>query len=302
LIWLELLDPKDLSHKEEEVTEWIEQIVQQSLDARTPEQLANALSDGRILCLMMKVLVPGGISNIPSKKTDRVTLFLKQCHRIGVVKDELFDPLDLIHRRNMVKVIYCLHSLAERCHQTRLVPFFTGGKKERMKQREEWKKKARMSMRSEFEGWKINSELLKQIKDQPADSGAGIGFAFRSPIPQSGFSSPPPPSEIEDTTIPEPIIEEPIIEEPVIEEPEPIQTTPLEIPDPRPLPEKREPINTIPTVPRWTFLLDRITDTKASFVSQFKMVDQALIRLLLFWVACVALWVLFFASSFKLEL
>lgn len=68
--------------------------------------------------------------------------------------------------------MYCLHSLAEICHQRRLVPFFTGSTSARKKQREEWRRKAKASLRKDFEGWKVNSALLAQMLEEPQNEAA----------------------------------------------------------------------------------------------------------------------------------
>jgi len=270
---------------------------------------------------MMNNLVAGCIGEIPRRSADRTLAFLKQCHKLGVTKDELFDTLDLIHKKNMVKVIYCLHALAEICHTRRLVPFFTGGKKERLQQREEWKRKARDSLRKGFEGWK-NSALLQQIKNEqvaeesitlpPAeieeasgDVGAGTGLAFRSPTPRRI-------SETE--TIAVSARRTPVEYSPV--EPQlRFQSLQQSRYQPRQIPE--EPTEELidvgtPFIPeeeheetavarRWQGprFIDRVHQYTQS-VGSWKA-DQALIKLLLFWGLCMFVWgYAFFQSNLRL--
>jgi len=163
------------SFKEEEVVEWIEQITRQKLSTSVSENLSQeiwkSLSDGVILCILLSNLVPGSIRVIPNKTIDRVQLFLRHCRHIGIAKEQLFHPFDLIYRRNMVHVIYCLHSLAEICHANRLAPFFTGQTAtDRKRKREEWKRKAKESQRRGFEGWNMSIPLLSQMKEAVEDS------------------------------------------------------------------------------------------------------------------------------------
>jgi len=85
-------------------------------------------------------LIPGSFRKISSNKYERVSKFLAQCEKIGVAIGELFAPEDLIQKKNIVQVIYCLHSLAELCHRQRLAPFFTGPTRSvRKNKRKLWK-------------------------------------------------------------------------------------------------------------------------------------------------------------------
>jgi len=122
--------------KEEEVTEWLEQVTQERIPATNSEELANSLGDGRILCKLFSCLVPGSVASIPDNSEDRVHLFRNKCRRLGVAKQQLFDDHDL--QKNMVKVVYCLAALAEICSTKRIAPFFTGDRHERQEARKEW--------------------------------------------------------------------------------------------------------------------------------------------------------------------
>jgi hypothetical protein len=76
-----------------------------------------------------------------------------------------------------VKVVYCLHALAEECHTKKLAPFFTGaGKEERQQTRGDWIKKARQSMRK---GLKVADGFnLEAPAIAPMDGGAGVYFIY----------------------------------------------------------------------------------------------------------------------------
>jgi hypothetical protein len=168
LQWEGVQTRKKFTIKEEEVSEWIQQITNQRINANSPLEFYEILAEGTILCTLINNLIPGSIRNIPtgdseSRRIARVRQFLYQCQKVGV--EQLFWPEDLVKKKNMVQVVYCLHSLAENCHNQRLAPFFTGEKTDRKKQREEWKKKARESLRHGFEGWK-HSNLLAKIKEE----------------------------------------------------------------------------------------------------------------------------------------
>eukprot|EP01118_Nematostelium_gracile_P002365 TRINITY_DN12596_c0_g1_i1.p1 TRINITY_DN12596_c0_g1~~TRINITY_DN12596_c0_g1_i1.p1 ORF type:complete len:130 (+),score=25.56 TRINITY_DN12596_c0_g1_i1:114-503(+) len=95
----------NFEHKEGEVGEWIEQVVQEKISYQTVEELGTALSDGYILCRLIQALVPGMIKKLPLRRIDKVSTFISVCHKIGVVKEQLFDPQDLIYQRNMVMII-----------------------------------------------------------------------------------------------------------------------------------------------------------------------------------------------------
>jgi len=295
------------SHKEEEVTEWIEQIVHRSLNARNPEQLANSISDGKILCMVVNALSPGSVREIPKKTIDRISTFLEQTYRIGVVKEQLFEVAELMYQKNMVKVVYCLHSLAEICHQRRLAPFFKGGRKERIQQKKEWKKKARNSTGKGFEGWIVkDSTLLRQIKDQPnEDIDAGAG-AFISPIPKPrlSFTSPEDLRYIktepdDETTLtdrrPSYVHEEPI----PIEDSDTSPNSSLEEEIQEPIFPQEERVSLQQKI---QFIVEKWKETSKRFLLEGWSgdADEALVKLVAFWTVCIFIWSWSFFFNFKL--
>jgi len=168
--------------KEEEVAEWIEQITRQRIarSSSTPlsTSLWQSLSDGVMLCTLVNNLSPNSIPVLPKKTFKRVKAFLEQIGDLGVAEEQLFHPMHLIYKRNMVHVVYCLHSLAAICHARRLAPFFTGQNvTDRKKKREEFKRQAKESPKKTFEGWKLSTPLLQQITEEPAPVSATVYVA-----------------------------------------------------------------------------------------------------------------------------
>eukprot|EP01116_Phalansterium_solitarium_P003652 TRINITY_DN14475_c0_g1_i1.p1 TRINITY_DN14475_c0_g1~~TRINITY_DN14475_c0_g1_i1.p1 ORF type:complete len:295 (-),score=57.71 TRINITY_DN14475_c0_g1_i1:321-1205(-) len=137
-LWEGVKTRHEFALKEEEIREWMEQLTNLQISTASRDQFESALSDARILCIVMKVLVPESIPEIPDDAESRAEAFLAECERVGVAKQQLFLPADLLEKRNMVSVIYCLHELARLCHERQLAPFFTGSVVERAQAREEW--------------------------------------------------------------------------------------------------------------------------------------------------------------------
>lgn len=92
------------------------------LSTRSNKKLISDIADGVILCEFVNSLAPGVVSTIKSttgvrgvKKTtaalENTTAFIDACKRLGVPKEVLFEPNDLIERRNFAKVVFCLQSL-----------------------------------------------------------------------------------------------------------------------------------------------------------------------------------------------
>jgi len=220
---------------------------------------------------MVNVLLPRSIPSVPTKKTARLKVFLQQCQQIGVVKAELFEPIDLIQQKNMVKVIYCLHSLAELCHQNKMVPFFTGVKNDRLKQRNKWKENATK------EGWVLKTALLQQIKEQPSPQekvGARTSFSVAPSVHDSPPKVPLFHDAVEEEEEEEELDTSPEIIEPVqYQKPVPLYTTPQKEPTRVFVSPKLMPKIDFPQVNRL-----------------LKGTDNALIRLMGIWFFCVIIW------------
>jgi len=261
--------------KEEEIAEWIQQITGKQIDASDPYQLAECLSDGKILSLLLNELDPGCIKKISSDREKRVEIILEEMERLGVATQQLFDIYDLLDKKNMVKVIYSIHSLAEICHKRRLAPFFTGDKNDRAKQKEQWKQQA---MKKDFEGWSINSsKLLQHIKNEE-DTGTGVGNALP---PDNDEDEPNDDVYVESNLVPE-IPEEILIQsKPKTPPPSPVReevTPPVVHPSPIIPPIVLSP--PVKTPPKPTAITPKFTRPH----------DFTFIKLSFFWLACISLW------------
>lgn len=84
------------------------------------------LRGGMKLCKVMNALKPGLVPIIresadkPFFMLENINFFLKACRDIGLPEHKIFIPLDLFERKNMPKVIDCLHELARRALATKL--------------------------------------------------------------------------------------------------------------------------------------------------------------------------------------
>ncbi len=130
--------------------------------------MATALSDGQLLCQLINTIEGKDKRSFPAKLEERFQYFFEKCRNLGVPDGLQFDPVyDLQWKQNVVKVIYYVHSLAEKCHTTGKAPFFKGSQVERKKQKTEWRAKAKKALdlnQPLFDHWEISPNLLTQLK------------------------------------------------------------------------------------------------------------------------------------------
>jgi len=227
-----------------------------------------------------------------------------------------------------VKVIYCLHSLAEHCHTKKIAPFFRGSAEERSKERVKWTRRARDSLRKGFDGGK-QSALLQKIKDEiipdgsPAstppsteeppsqDTGAGTGLGFRSPTPKPIRTTDTPqqleysPVEVREIT---PVAFVPPVELfNAVSEPEDIQL-PDNTDDQGEVTENTSGSVGFETLkePRTSSFnfgfFDQLSAIKSRVASTSKGVDSSFLKLMTFWgILCCCLGLLFFHQSATLR-
>jgi len=105
----------ELIAKQTEAQEWIQNV----LNVHFPsDDFAVSIEDGVLLCRLALAIKPGSIKKINSsplkfKMMENLTYFVQACRQLGVVDGMLFDPSDMTERRNMMKVVNCIHSLAD---------------------------------------------------------------------------------------------------------------------------------------------------------------------------------------------
>ena len=122
---------------------------------RRAEEVMDTLADGRILCHLINRLLPGSLPphvhvmvyNFPPptptpgssatesynemileqvlqehefsfyEKEEMINTFLFQCYQIGISSELFGDVHSIIHRFNVVQLIYAIHFLATVCHK-----------------------------------------------------------------------------------------------------------------------------------------------------------------------------------------
>jgi len=101
--------------KQTEVQEWIQNVLHEQFPS---QDFASSLDDGILLCRLIQAIKPGFIKKINTSKLkykmiENVGFFVAACKEMGVKANVLPDPIDLCERRNMMKFVNCIHSLAE---------------------------------------------------------------------------------------------------------------------------------------------------------------------------------------------
>lgn len=67
---------------------------------------------------MLNLVQPGTVNKIaestgrPFLMLENINFFLAGCRKLGMPEHKLFLPLDLLERKNMPKVVYCIHQFA----------------------------------------------------------------------------------------------------------------------------------------------------------------------------------------------
>ncbi|RWS30021.1 calponin-like protein, partial [Leptotrombidium deliense] len=103
---------------------WLQNVTALKIEPTNPAKgfqdqfdFAEALKDGIALCQLMNVLSPGLITKINTKKTpfkerENVEMFLNVCEAYGLKNSDLFQVNDLYEKKNVHKVVNCLHAIA----------------------------------------------------------------------------------------------------------------------------------------------------------------------------------------------
>jgi hypothetical protein len=75
---------------QQEIKEWIQKVLNETLGSSPDEELYSILRDGIILCRLMNTIKPGSITKEPSKTTvafkmmEHVSWFTQACSEYGV--------------------------------------------------------------------------------------------------------------------------------------------------------------------------------------------------------------------------
>ncbi|PAA74639.1 hypothetical protein BOX15_Mlig031098g2 [Macrostomum lignano] len=107
------------SKQEEEVLDWIEAVIKQSLPRDQPYE--DILADGIVLCDLMSAIKPGSIKKInrttrmPFKLMENIGSFLEAARVYGVPSCDLFQTVDLFEKKNISQVTQCLFALGRTC-------------------------------------------------------------------------------------------------------------------------------------------------------------------------------------------
>ncbi|GAB1604636.1 calponin-1-like [Argonauta hians] len=112
---------------EQQARLWIEDVIQERLGEDSNETLGEAkfhavLKDGVILCKLMNQLSPNTIRKINPNKSafcmmENIANFLKAAENYGVLKNDLFQTVDLYDNTNMLQVVNTLHALGRKARQ-----------------------------------------------------------------------------------------------------------------------------------------------------------------------------------------
>jgi len=271
--------------KEEEIVEWIEQVTRREIQADTSDQLAESLKDGSLLCFLMNNLIPGSVPGLPRSTVTRVNVFLDNCVKIGVPREQLFHPFDIIYKRNTVHVIYSVHALAEQCHARRITPFFTGTQTERKKKKKEFQAKvsaAKSKSSNNQDGWQITTTDLPTSNSSTKNNAQNI-LPWPSPMSDDIIEEEPPSYEPTDT----------------VSSPLTTTATPSQY-SPPPSPALRQPKSPYVSPSQ---RIAQVANEIALSAEKFKTtavgsLNFGAMQLSLFWVACIAVWCYCFVQNF----
>jgi ankyrin repeat protein len=98
-----------------ECKSWIETVLGQPIPSN---DLFQELRSGVVLCNLMNTLFPGSVKKINKSKfgahqIENVGTFLNCLRKVDMKEAELFEPLDLHEKKNMMKVFKCLYGFSE---------------------------------------------------------------------------------------------------------------------------------------------------------------------------------------------
>lgn len=109
---------KYTSESAQDVKEWIETLLNESLGDRDPVE---RLKDGVLLCRLVNAIHPKSanfkVSKMPFVQMENIAAFLRAAESLGVPHYELFETVDLYEMKDPVQVLITIRSLSRHAHQ-----------------------------------------------------------------------------------------------------------------------------------------------------------------------------------------
>lgn len=106
--------------RNQEAKEWIEDMIDKKLPPGTAN-FADHLRDGVFLCELANGFLPGSVPKIHKPRigsvlefmaTDNINQFFRACEKIKFPSIYMFSVPDLWEKKNVYKIVHCIHSLA----------------------------------------------------------------------------------------------------------------------------------------------------------------------------------------------
>jgi hypothetical protein len=104
----------------QEAKEWIEDMIDEKLPPGTANFMDH-LHNGVVLCSLANAFLPGSVTKIHKPKigsvlefmaTDNYNQFFRACDKVNFPKIYMFETTDLWEKKNMYKIVHCIHTLA----------------------------------------------------------------------------------------------------------------------------------------------------------------------------------------------
>ena len=106
----------------QEAKEWIEDTLADPIPScASLDDFEERLRDGVLLCRLMRCFAPASVPKIFTAATlqfrhsDNLVYFWRGCEKLGLPPLFAFELVDLYDKKNIPKVIYCLHALSHLC-------------------------------------------------------------------------------------------------------------------------------------------------------------------------------------------
>lgn len=110
----------DFLVRQEEAKQWMEAMLNEKIPGTTSDLIPNC-RDGLLLCRLANVFTNNSIKKIHSVKSgsvlefmalDNLNAFLRACKSVGFPDYNFFTMTDIWEKKNIVKVVACIHALA----------------------------------------------------------------------------------------------------------------------------------------------------------------------------------------------
>jgi len=111
----------DFLVRQEEAKRWMEEMINEKLPGKTADFVHPTCRDGTFLCRLANIFTNDSIKKIHSVKSgnvlefmavDNLTSFLRACKGVGFPEYNFFIIPDIWDKKNVVKVVNCIHALA----------------------------------------------------------------------------------------------------------------------------------------------------------------------------------------------